>query len=179
MDSNRSRTGMLFGLGAAAGAFGVAAMTSAATEPSARADAYTEIVSNVDADFAAGQTEFGIAETDFGSGDVNDGLAALFAGVNDDLVGAPDNVLVGTVDAFTGAPVVGSWTFEPSFINNFSLVFFDVAKDLSIARADEAAALLDLQASSFALGLENAAMASEYSSVLPLEALVEGAVASL
>jgi hypothetical protein len=61
MDSNRSRFGMLIGLGAAAGAFGVAAMMSAATAPTARADAYSDIISAVDGDFAAGEAEFASA----------------------------------------------------------------------------------------------------------------------
>jgi hypothetical protein len=44
MDNNRSRTGVLVGLAAAAGAFGVAAMMSAATAPTARADAFTDMI---------------------------------------------------------------------------------------------------------------------------------------
>src|ERR1700689_2795012 len=76
MDSNRSRTGVLVGLAAAAGAFGVAAMISAATPPTARADDFTDIVNAVEAELAFGQAAFTTASTDFGSSDVTDGLQA-------------------------------------------------------------------------------------------------------
>ena len=112
MDSYRSRAATLIGLGAAAGAFGIAAMMSAATAPTARADDFSDIIAAVEGDFTAGQAAFGDAFTDFGSSDVNDGLAAFFSGLDDDVVGAPDNVFVGTVDALTGAPVIGSFTFD-------------------------------------------------------------------
>ena len=52
MDSNGSRTGVLVGLAAAAGAFGVAAMMSAATAPTARADEFSDIVNGVEAELA-------------------------------------------------------------------------------------------------------------------------------
>src|ERR1700677_2547620 len=78
MDSNRSRVGMLIGLGAAAGAFGAAAIMSADTAPTARADDFTDVINAVDAAYSSGQIEFGIADTDFGGSNINDGLAAFF-----------------------------------------------------------------------------------------------------
>jgi hypothetical protein len=41
----------LVGVAAAAGAFGVAVMMSAATAPTARADDFTDVISEVDADY--------------------------------------------------------------------------------------------------------------------------------
>src|SRR5271168_493275 len=70
MDSNRSRAATLIGVAAAAGAFGVAAMMSAATAPTARADDLTEIVNAVDGDFANGTADFNTAFGDFSGGDV-------------------------------------------------------------------------------------------------------------
>ena len=106
MDSNGSRTGVLVGLAAAAGAFGVAAMMSAATAPTARADDFTDIVNGVEAELAYGQAAFTTAFTDFGSSDVTDGLQALVNGSYDDLVGAPDSLYIGTVEALTNETVV-------------------------------------------------------------------------
>jgi hypothetical protein len=108
MDSNRSRVGILVGVGVAAGCLGVAAMMSAATAPTARADAYSDIIAAIDGDFADGQAAFTIAASDFGSNEFVPGLAALFSGVDDDLVSAPDNLLAGTVEALTNESVTGS-----------------------------------------------------------------------
>jgi hypothetical protein len=104
MDSYRSRTGVLVGLAAAVGAFGVAVMMSAATAPTARADVLTDVINAVDADYAAVQGDFTTALTDFGSGDVNDGLAALFSGVDTDLVGIPSNLELGAAELLTNQP---------------------------------------------------------------------------
>src|ERR1700722_16140374 len=112
MDSNRSRAATLIGVAAAAGAFGVAAMMSAATAPPAPADDFTDVINAIDADFTAGQTEFTTAFTDFGGSDVNDGLAALFSGVDDDFVGAPNNLILGTVELAENDTVTGSLAVE-------------------------------------------------------------------
>jgi hypothetical protein len=61
MDSNGLRAATLIGVAAAAGAFGAAALMSAATAPTARADAYSDIVADVEADLTYGQTAFGQA----------------------------------------------------------------------------------------------------------------------
>jgi hypothetical protein len=106
MDSNRSRTGVLAGLAAAAGAFGVAAMMSTATAPTARADDFTDIVNAVEGELAFGQAAFTTAAADFGSSDVTDGLQALVNGSYDDLLGAPDSLYIGTVEALTNETVL-------------------------------------------------------------------------
>src|SRR5271166_3881800 len=66
MGNKRSRA-VLVGLDAAVGAVGAAAMMSAATAPTARADDFTDILNGVEGNFAAGQTAFG-------GDDVTDGL---------------------------------------------------------------------------------------------------------
>jgi hypothetical protein len=179
MDGNRSRAATLVGLAAAAGCFGVAAMMSAATAPTARADDFSDIIAAVDGDFTAGQAAFGDALMDFGSSDVNDGLAAFFSGLDDDLVGAPDNVFVGTVDALTGAPIVGTFTFDLLPVTSLATALTDVSGDMSIGQDDFGVAVSALEASNFAYAADIGAVASEYTSVLPWEALIQGAVASL
>jgi hypothetical protein len=145
MDSYRSRTGMLIGVAAAAGAFGVAAMMSAATAPTARADDFTDVINSVDADYTAGQGLFSAAFTDFGSSDVNGGLAAFLSGVDSDLVSAPDNLYVGSLDLLANDPVAGPFAIdlppEASFASGLSEAesllttgqsyFTDAATDLS------------------------------------------------
>ncbi|WP_428339784.1 hypothetical protein [Mycobacterium sp.] len=113
MRSSRSRTGMWIGFGTAAVAFGLAATLSAATAPTARADDFSDILAAVDGDYAAGQTAFTLADSYFNvSGDFAPGLAELFYGLDDDVLGAPDNLLLGTVEALTGNPIDGSLAFN-------------------------------------------------------------------
>jgi hypothetical protein len=105
MGHPRSRA-LLVGLGAAVGAFGAAAMMSAATAATACADDFTEIINAVEGDLSAGQTDFTNALADFGSSsEVPAGLTYFFSGVDDDFWGAPSNLEVGTVEALTGAPI--------------------------------------------------------------------------
>jgi hypothetical protein len=73
-----SRVRILVGLGAAAGAFGVAVMMSAVAAPTARADDFSDVVTNVDADYTDGASMLTAADTDFASNDFADGLASLF-----------------------------------------------------------------------------------------------------
>jgi hypothetical protein len=113
MNDTRSRHGVLIGLTAAAGAFGAAAMLSATAAPTARADDFTDVINAVDGDYADGQAAFTTVLTDFSSSDFGPGLAALFSGVNDDALSAPNNLLIGTVDLLTNESVGGStlWDF--------------------------------------------------------------------
>jgi hypothetical protein len=88
MDSDRSRFGILIGLGAAVGAFGVAAMMSAVTAPTARADIYTDTIAAIGQDYSDGQYAFDLASTDFTSSDLTSRLTVFFDGVNLDFLGA-------------------------------------------------------------------------------------------
>ena len=54
----RARSRILVGLAASAGAFGAAAMMSAAAAPTAHADDITDIISAVEGDYADGQSAF-------------------------------------------------------------------------------------------------------------------------
>jgi hypothetical protein len=105
MDSNRSRAATLIGLAAAAGAFGVAAMISTAAAPTARADDFTDVITAVEDDYADGQAALTTASTDLSSAEFAPGLAALFDGVNDDSVVAPENFLIGIGELLTNESV--------------------------------------------------------------------------
>jgi hypothetical protein len=100
----RSRA-LLVGLGAATGAFAAAAMMTAATAPTARADDFSEIINIVESDLTAGQGDFTTAFTDFSNNMVPAGLAEFYSGVDADLWLAPSNVEFETVEALTGLPI--------------------------------------------------------------------------
>jgi hypothetical protein len=121
MGHPRSRA-LLVGLGAAVGAFGAAAMMSAATAATARADDFTEIINAVEGDLSTGQTAFTDALADFGSSsEVPLGLTYFFDGVDDDFWGAPSNLEVGTVEALTGAPITSNFSVglpEPTSLSD-------------------------------------------------------------
>ena len=97
MANKKSRVGI--GLVAAGAAFGVAAMMSAATAPTARADDYTDILYAYNEALSFGQTAFTTASADFGSSDFSGGLAAFFNGVDDDFLSAPNVITSGAVEA--------------------------------------------------------------------------------
>jgi hypothetical protein len=180
MDSTKSRTGMLVGLAAAAGAFGVAAMMSAATAPTARADDFTEILNDVEGVLGYGQAAFGDASTDFGGGEVPDGLAALVNGVDDDLVGAPDDLYVGTVDALTNEPVsLPVSYFAASPVADFSDAVSGAQYFFGVGEGDFTEAASALSSGDFADAAFFGADGSIFAFVVPADDLLLGAAAAL
>jgi hypothetical protein len=101
MIPSKSGAGRLIGLGAATGAVGVAALMSTATAPSARADDFTDTIAVVEAEYAAGQGAFTAAFTDFAGNHLATGTAAVFDGLDDDFVAAPNLLVAGTVEGLT------------------------------------------------------------------------------
>jgi hypothetical protein len=83
-----ARVGVL-GIVVAAGAFGLAAMMSAVTAPTARADDFTEILSAVEGDFT--ESYLSMAATDLAGGD--------FAGAAYDSTIGSDTLFVATWEA--------------------------------------------------------------------------------
>jgi hypothetical protein len=179
MDSNRSRFGMLIGLGAAAGALGVAALMSAAAAPTARADDFSAIVTDVEGNLAAGQTSFGEAWTDFSGGDVTDGLAAYFQGVDDDFVSAPDSVLLGTADALAGQPINGFANVIVSAPPDFADALTDVAGQLNVAQTISTDAVTALSAGDYLGAFGDELDVSLYGFAFAPETLLMGAVEAL
>ena len=178
MDSNRSRTGVLVGLAAAAGAFGVAATMSAATAPTARADDFTDIISALDADYAAGQTAFTSALTDFNSSEFAAGLAALFDGVDDGGLAAPNDFLVGTVNALTNESDGHSAPYDFALPTDFS----DAVTQAQTFLTDGLNYLYYdpdfASVSDYGTSLYYDLIGVDYSIVLPLEELLLGAAVS-
>jgi hypothetical protein len=180
MDSNKSRTGMLVGVAAAAGAFGVAAMMSAAMAPTARADDFTEILNDVESVVGDGQIAFGDASTDFSGGDVTDGLAALLNGVDDDFVGAPDDFFVGTVDALTNEPVsVPVSLFGLSPVADFSDGVSNAQFFFGLGETELTEAASALSSGDYADAAYDGANGSLYVFDVPADYLLLGAAAAL
>jgi hypothetical protein len=172
----RSRGGLLIGLAAAAGAFGAAAMLSTTTAPTARADAYSDIIASIDGDYALGQTDFTTASTFFGS-NLPVGLALLLDGVNEDSVAAPDNLLVGTVEALTNEPIATDISLSLPVPTDFA----DAVTNAQAIISDGESLLSDveplLSTAQYGSAVYYDLLGSEALSVLPLEELLLGAVA--
>jgi hypothetical protein len=175
----RSHARILVGLAAAAGAFGMAAVLSASDAPTARADDFSDIISAVDGDYSAGQADFTTALADFGSSSTAiDGLAAFFSGVDEDLVAAPENYFVGSVQALANDPIDHSYfdvitvaSSYPVAVDGAQIGFGEGATYLSdsltaLSGGDFASAAQD-----FAFGFTSFDNASEYLLVGTLAAL--------
>jgi hypothetical protein len=177
MDSNRSRAATLIGVAAAAGTFGIAAMMSTATAPTARADDFTDVINSVDADFSAGQEDFSTAFTDFGGSDVNGGLAAFLSGVDNDLVAAPDNLYVGSLDLLANDPVVSPFFIGLPSETSFASGLSEAESIFTTGQNYFAEAATDLSSGDYTLAAELDSLGSLYD-IASLQILLEGVVAS-
>jgi hypothetical protein len=175
---SKSPTGVLIGLVAAAGAFGAAAMMSAATAPTARADDFTDIINAVEGNFTDGQAAFTTAATDFGSNELVPGLAAFFDGVNDDSLSVSDNLLGGTVEAFSNEPItsIGGWLLSPPA--DFSAGVSDADAWFTGGETDLTDASSALTSGDYGQAAFDDLLGSEFVSIAPLEELLLGSVAS-
>jgi hypothetical protein len=177
MDSNKSRTGILVGVAAAA--FGTAAMMSAATAPTASADDFTDIVTYVSSDLVVGQGDVTTAFSDFSSGDFVPGLTSLFQGVDDEFLAAPDNLLIGTVEALAGEPLGGPLLFDLGAPVNFAeqLTYAEQTFSYAVANLEDAPA--ELAAGDYGAATYDVLIGADYASIAPLEDIILGAAASL
>jgi hypothetical protein len=159
MDSYRSRAATLVGLGAAVGAFGVAAMMSAATAPTARADDFTNIINAIDGDLTIGQTDFTAAFMDFSS-NVPEGLNGFFSGVDEDLWAAPTNLEVGTVEALLGEPISSSIGVDVGLPVDFSSAVTEAQTEISAGEAEFTAGATALASGDYATAVYDDALGS-------------------
>jgi hypothetical protein len=177
-DGMRSRSGILVGIATAACAFGVAAMMSAATAPTARADDFTDLISSFEQDFSQGQPEFASATADFGSGDQLGGLAALFSGLDDDVEGPADSVYKATVDVLLNEPVGNvSYGFGLGTVPDFTTGVAYLEEDISTAEGELAQAAMDLASGDYGDAADQEILASTFL-IFGAEFVFEGAAAS-
>jgi hypothetical protein len=180
MSDTRSRSGILIAVAAAAGAFGVAALMSAATAPTARADDYTELLNSLNEDFGFGQTAFTAASADFGSSDFTGGLAAFFTGVNDDFLSPTDNVFTATVDALSGEPFsAGAIEWNVGTEPDFATALSDAQYYFNQGQGFYSTAASDLASGDYSEAASNYGYGLDYSAIIPLETLIMGGAASL
>ncbi|HEY9304022.1 MAG TPA: hypothetical protein VIO95_07010, partial [Mycobacterium sp.] len=99
----------------AAAALGAAAIVSAASAPTARADDFSTILADIQATEGIAATAFANAATDFSTGNTAAGLTNLFIGLDDDTIGVPDELQVGLVDASTNSTLFPSNSFDFTF----------------------------------------------------------------
>jgi hypothetical protein len=180
MDSNRSRAATLVGIATAAGAFGVAAMMSAATAPTARADDFTDLISSFEQDFSQGQPEFASAIADYASGDQVEGLEHLLNGLDDDVEGPADTVSKATVDVFLNEPF-GNLAYGFGLTG---ITVPDVATgvsylegDISTAEGEFAQAAMDLSSGDYGDAADQEIQASTFL-IFGAEFVLEGAANS-
>jgi hypothetical protein len=176
MDNNRSRTGVLVGLAAAA--FGAAAMMSVATASTARADDFTDVINAVDGDYADGQTAFTNAFTDFSSNSLALGLAQLIDGSNDDALSAPDNLLVGTIQVLANESVTGSAPWGFSVPTDFSDAVTGAESFVSSAETYFTAGSTALSFGEYGIAAYEDLIGADLVAVAPLEELLLGAAVS-
>jgi hypothetical protein len=122
---------VLIGLGAAAGAFSVAAVLSATSAPMAHADAWSDIVSAVNTDIVDGTAAYTNSLGAFAGDDVSLALAALFEGVDDDTLAAPDNLFIGSVEALTNESITGPVPFNFTVPTDFTEAFNNAQESIS------------------------------------------------
>jgi hypothetical protein len=169
---------ILIGLAAAAGALGAAAMMSV-TAPTARADDFTDVINAVDGDFAQGQVYFGEAVTAFGSNADVTGLADLFNGLNEDVLGSSTNLFAGTAELLDNEVVTGpvglGITAPTDFASGASLAEDFYQAGLSYL-TDGASAFA---AGDYGYGVFDDLFGANILAALPLEEILLGSVASL
>jgi hypothetical protein len=174
----RSHARILVGLAAVAGAFGSAAMMSAATAPTARADDFSDIISAVDGDFAAGQADLTTAFADFGSNNLSGGLVELFDGVDDYVLAAPNNLLVGSVEALTNESVTDSEPLGLFLPGSFSEALTTVESFVTTGEDYLTTSATDFAAGDYGQAALLDLFGSDYVSIVPLEELILGAAVS-
>jgi hypothetical protein len=156
-----SRTAVLIGVAAATGVVGAAAMMSAVTAPSAHADDLTDIINAVDGDFAYGQSDFATALSDFSTpGDFIYGLAASTSGLDEYLVAAPENLLVGSVEALGNAPIDYSYSDVIGVASSFGAAVAGAETGFGEAEAELDNAALALFSADFVTAVQDSVFAS-------------------
>ena len=179
MGNNTSRRALVAGVAAAAGAFGAAALMSATTAPTARADAFTDIINAVDAEFTAGQTEFTAAFAEFASNHVGAGMGLFFSGFDDDALGAPSTFLTGSIEALMNDPVLGGPTFSVGDPGNFATALSDAQSAITLGQSEFATALTDLGSGNLVGAISENTSGLFFADYAPAELLFMAAVDSL
>lgn len=153
-------------------------MTSAATAPNAHADDLTDIIAAVDGDLVAGQTAFSAAAADFASSNLPAGLAAFTNGVDDYLLSVPNNLLVGTIELLTNEPIDSSVPWVLTAVPDFTTALNIASGEFFSGLAFLSSSLTDLSSGDYGMAAYLDLFGADYVSIIPLEVLLFGALAS-
>jgi hypothetical protein len=170
------RPHMLLGLAAAAG---LAAMISAATAPTARADSFTDVITDVETELGYGQTYFGDAATAFGSNEDTTGLALLLVGIDDDSLAAPNSLIADSVSVLSGESVYGPVGFNLEVPADFSDGLSYAQSFFEDGVSDISDAATFFSAGEYGDGFIYDLFGADYATIVPLEELLLGSLASL
>jgi hypothetical protein len=178
MLDSRARFRVLVSIAAVAGAFGAAATMSAATAPTARADAITDIINAVEGDYTYGQAAFTTAFADFSSSDLGTGTAALLDGIDDDSLSATNNFLIGTVELLTNESVTGSIPWSYPLPADFSDALAQAESIISGGETYLTDASGALSLGDYGTAAYEYLFGADYLTVAPLEELLLGVAVS-
>jgi hypothetical protein len=125
---------------------------------------------------AISDTRSTTAFTDFGSGAFVPGLAEFFDGLDQDSLAAPDNLLLGTVEALEGDPITSTLFFNDlSDPGNFANASAEAQILFNDCEGLLANAAIALSARDYGAGTYDELVGSAYAFVLPLEEVLLGA----
>jgi hypothetical protein len=178
MIATQARSSILVALAATAGAFGAAAMMSAATAPIARADDFSDIISAIDGDYTQGSAAFSSALSDFGSADFTQGFAQILDGVDDYSLSPLINLEVGAVEASLGDAITGSQGFGLDVPTSFDDAVSLAQDAYASGEANFNLAATALASSDYITATINEAFGADYTTIIPLEELLLGTIAS-
>jgi hypothetical protein len=179
MSDTRSRTGILVSLAAAVGAFGAAAMMSAATAPTARADDATLIIDAIDGDLTAGQVDSTIGLADLEGGSPLTGLTDLLGAANEYSLAVPQSLILGIVEALEGDPITSTLFVDDVHApGSFADALADAQIFFNSGEGFLSNAAIDFSAGDYGAGTYAEFVGSDYAFVLPLEELLLGVAAS-
>jgi hypothetical protein len=173
------RSHIFVGMTAVAGAIGAAAMLSVATAPTARADDFTDVIADVQADLGYGGTAFSNALTDFAGNAPVEGFANLFAASDNDLLSAPNNLIADSVAVLANESVYGPVDIQLFVPTDFSDAVGYAQQFMTDGLDDLSDGATFLSAGEYGEAFIFDLFGADYATIIPLEEILLGSVASL
>jgi hypothetical protein len=157
LTSRRRQGGIAVGLGAAVGGMLIAAMSQLATAPSAHADVVSDVVNDIQASIAIGESAFSQGASDFATGDAFDGLVFDVFGTDDILLAPSEDVTLVGFDGLSGLTEPQAVSFGLGIIpTDLSDGLQDAQNFILEGQGEFANAATEFANNQFASGLESA-----------------------
>jgi hypothetical protein len=156
LTGGRRQGGIAVGIGAAAGGMLIAAMSQLATAPSAHADVVSDVVDDIQASLATGESAFSQGATDFATGDAFDGVVLDVFGTDDILLAPSQDVTLVGFDGLSGLTEPQAISFGLGIIpTNLSDGLQDAQNFILEGQGEFANAATEFANNQFATGLES------------------------